>query len=327
MGHEDDRDTRVRVARDGARLLQDHRERHAPPPEVAEASWQALRRRIAAGEPGPLTDEDDPPAPARAGVAWRRWTLAAAAAAALALWQLAPGRAGRGDAASGHAASLQQVEGAEPQGAAHRQDSEPVPRNRSSGTGSGDGARDGAAPAPGEDAPELAAPGPGRPGPKDSDRDRASPGLGDMNTPRGPGGRSGGSAPRVPEDRSGTSAPRGPGDGSSPVDVEDSEDSSGETPPAGRGEPDTGLGRELAALRGVVEALRAGHGGEALARADAYLQAHPSGSFVPEARLHRAEALCLLGRTDDARAAGKAFARDLPDSPLRARAVAVCGAP
>jgi hypothetical protein len=61
-----------------------------------------------------------------------------------------------------------------------------------------------------------------------------------------------------------------------------------------------------------------------LTRADAYLRAHPGGAFAPEARLHRAEALCLLGRVDEARAAAAAFERDLPSSPLRARVAAVC---
>jgi hypothetical protein len=54
------------------------------------------------------------------------------------------------------------------------------------------------------------------------------------------------------------------------------------------------------------------------------LQAHPAGAFAPEARLHRAEALCLLGRVEAAREAAATFVRELPDSPLRARMAGVC---
>ncbi len=92
--------------------------------------------------------------------------------------------------------------------------------------------------------------------------------------------------------------------------------------PKDRAVPD--LAAELAQLRGITDALRARDGATALARADEYLRAQPSGSFRPEARLHRAEALCLLGRDDDARAAAAAFLRDLPSSSLRARITAVC---
>jgi hypothetical protein len=84
------------------------------------------------------------------------------------------------------------------------------------------------------------------------------------------------------------------------------------------------LARELAEVRAAAEAVRAGDGASGLTRADAYLRAHPGGAFAPEARLHRAEALCLLGRVDEARAAAAAFERDLPSSPLRARVAAVC---
>ncbi|HEY0135733.1 MAG TPA: hypothetical protein VGB85_16730, partial [Nannocystis sp.] len=100
-----------------------------------------------------------------------------------------------------------------------------------------------------------------------------------------------------------------------------------ETPPESpvpRDRPAGDLARELAQVRAAGEALRDGRGEQALAAADAYLRAYPGGAFVPEARLHRSEALCLLGRGDDARAAAEAFLRDLPDSPLRARVRSVC---
>jgi outer membrane protein assembly factor BamD (BamD/ComL family) len=79
-------------------------------------------------------------------------------------------------------------------------------------------------------------------------------------------------------------------------------------------------------VRAAGEAVRAGRGEEALAAAEAYLREHPLGAFAPEARLHQAEALCLLGREAAARAAAEAFLRELPDSPLRARVAGVCAA-
>ena len=94
--------------------------------------------------------------------------------------------------------------------------------------------------------------------------------------------------------------------------------------PVPRDRPAGDLARELAQVRAAGAALRDGRGEQALAAADAYLRAYPGGAFVPEARMHRSEALCLLGRTQDARAAAEAFLRDLPDSPLRARVRAVC---
>ncbi len=276
MRHEDDRDTRVRVAREGARLLHDHRERRGPPPASADAAWEALRRRIAAGEADPLADESDAPGPDARAPRWRRWAVAAVAiAAAVALWQLGPRLAGRGDADPGHAASLQQVDPADPRAVDRR--GEP-PRTGPSGHVPEDMTqKPGAAPTPADpgapDAPVGAPERPARPGPADRS---AGPGASDRSD-----------------------------------DV-----------PAG-----ADLARELAELRAIADALRAGQGAGALAQADAYLQAHAAGAFAPEVRLHRAEALCLLGRTADARAAVRSFERDLPDSPLRARAAAVCAAP
>jgi outer membrane protein assembly factor BamD (BamD/ComL family) len=95
-------------------------------------------------------------------------------------------------------------------------------------------------------------------------------------------------------------------------------------PAVPRDRPAGDLARELAQVRAAGEALRDRQGAAALAAADAYLRTYPGGAFVPEARLHRSEALCLLGRTDEARAAADAFLRELPDSPLRARVRSVC---
>jgi hypothetical protein len=90
------------------------------------------------------------------------------------------------------------------------------------------------------------------------------------------------------------------------------------------GQPAAGLARELEQVRAADAAIRAGDGDAALAAADAYLRAHPTGTFAPEARFHRIAALCLLGHKDAAREAAAAFERDYPSSPLRARVAALC---
>jgi len=86
----------------------------------------------------------------------------------------------------------------------------------------------------------------------------------------------------------------------------------------------TDLARELASVRAAAQAVRAGDGADALRHADTYLSAHPRGSLVPEARLRRIEALCLLARPTDARREVDAFLRDYPHSPLRERARSAC---
>jgi outer membrane protein assembly factor BamD (BamD/ComL family) len=94
--------------------------------------------------------------------------------------------------------------------------------------------------------------------------------------------------------------------------------------PAPTSQPTGDLARQLEQVRAAGEAVRTGDGAAALAAADAYLRTHPTGTFAPEARLHRAAALCLLGQVDEAREAAAAFARDYPTSPLRPRVAAVC---
>ncbi|MCY1055294.1 hypothetical protein [Nannocystis sp. SCPEA4] len=84
------------------------------------------------------------------------------------------------------------------------------------------------------------------------------------------------------------------------------------------------LARELATVRAAGQAVRDGDGAAALRHADDYLVAHPRGSLVPEARLRRIEALCLLARPADARREVDAFLVDYPHSPLRERARAAC---
>ncbi len=287
MGHEDDRDTRVRVAREGARLLHDHRERHGPPPGAAEASWLALSRRIAAGEPDPIGDEELEAEPGRSGAPrWRRWALGAVAvAAALTLWQLAPRLVGRYEGAAGHAANLQQIEPGDPRSAANH----------------GDGPKDRRADPSGQVLKDMLQR-------TDDDVTSGPPAApSDPTIVNGP-------AAAVPADRRAIDKAAGAGDSREP----------GEGAAGAAATRDADLARQLGSLRAAAEAVRAGQGAQALAQADDYLITYPRGAFVPEARLHRAEALCLLGRAEDARAASDSFVRELPESPLRARIAAVC---
>lgn len=84
------------------------------------------------------------------------------------------------------------------------------------------------------------------------------------------------------------------------------------------------LSRELALVRSAARAVRDGDGAAALRHADDYLARHPKGGFVPEARLQRIDALCLLGRAAEARAEVTTFLAAYPDSPLRERVQSAC---
>lgn len=97
---------------------------------------------------------------------------------------------------------------------------------------------------------------------------------------------------------------------------------SSSTMPLETSEPD--LAQQLALVRAAARAVRDGDGDGALRRADEYLSAHPRGAFVPEARLARIEALCLLARPADAARELDALVAAHPDSPLRARAESAC---
>lgn len=87
------------------------------------------------------------------------------------------------------------------------------------------------------------------------------------------------------------------------------------------------LARELAAVRAAAQAVRDGDGAAALGHADGYLAEHPRGAFVPEAKLQRIDALCLLARVAEAQRDVGAFLAAYPDSPLRARVEAACISP
>lgn len=84
------------------------------------------------------------------------------------------------------------------------------------------------------------------------------------------------------------------------------------------------LAGELAMIRAAGEAARARDGALAQRLAEDYLAAHPGGGFAPEARVLRAEAMCLQGQAEQARAEAAALADALAGSPLAARARAIC---
>lgn len=231
MAHADDE-----KARESSALTDAYRRRAEPPPGAADRGWQALQRRIAAGEADPL--DDAPLAEPRAR--WRPWVIGLAAAAAVLLAVgLSSGTAERGGLGGAVQALFERIWGPS------RQTTVPDPPKRVVQ----------AAPAPAASEPVPA----------------------DMPPATGP-----------------------------------------------EGQPSAGLARELEQVRAADAAIRAGRGDAALAAADAYLRAHPTGTFAPEARFHRIAALCLLGRKDAAREAAAAFERDYPSSPLRPRVAALC---
>ena len=290
MNRDEDRELRRRADREAERALFEHREQLQPPAGSAERSWAALQRRIAAGEAAPVLAE-----PVRAGGGRRVVIAVLAAAAVLALWQWRPQALRRGEAAGAVEAVLMRVDPDGSRRAAW------AAKGGAGEAGSGDrsGAGTGVTEAGSGDRSGEASSGDGA----------GAAGFGDRSGADGSGDRSGAA---------------GSGDGAGAAG---SGDRSGVTGGAVLKDRSTGdLAVELAQVRAAGEAVRAGRGEEALAAAEAYLRAHPLGAFAPEARLHQAEALCLLGREAAARAAAEAFLRELPDSPLRARVAGVCAA-
>lgn len=239
MAHDDD----TEISREADALIDAYRRRAEPPRGAAERGWQALGKRISAGEQDPLGEE--PIASERPR--WRPWVLGLAAAAAVLLaLSLSSRTAEQGGLGAALQATFEGLWGPREQQApvhtrtAHDPASTPTP------------------------------------------------------TPRAPDA----APPPVPQARS--------------------------PEPAPTSQPTGDLARQLEQVRAAGEAVRTGDGAAALAAADAYLRTHPTGTFAPEARLHRAAALCLLGQVDEAREAAAAFARDYPTSPLRPRVAAVC---
>lgn len=226
-----------------------------PHPRAAAANWQALVRRIDAGEPAPeLPDDLEPPQPRPRSNAWALF-LAAAAVALLAVRMTSPAPSSaetRPHDAAAAAAPYQ-----------HTTDSAPR----------GVHASDPPAPASPEPEPE--------PEPVPADISPLEP-----------------APPALPR----------------PASSSMSERTSAQS----------GLARELAPVRAAAHAVRDGDGALALRHADEYLARHPKGAFVPEARLRRIEALCLLARRADADLEVSAFLADYPDSPLRERVRSAC---
>jgi hypothetical protein len=86
----------------------------------------------------------------------------------------------------------------------------------------------------------------------------------------------------------------------------------------------TTLEDETRLLREGVAALHAGNPAIALALLDEHAKTYPAGVLAEERSAERVNALCLLGRTDDARDAAAAFVREYPHSPLAARVRTSC---
>ena len=86
------------------------------------------------------------------------------------------------------------------------------------------------------------------------------------------------------------------------------------------------LGDEIALIDGARAALAAGSPGQALSLLERYRARHPHGMLLPEALAMRIEAIDRGGEHARARALGRAFLTEYPNSPLAQR-VAHLGAP
>lgn len=84
---------------------------------------------------------------------------------------------------------------------------------------------------------------------------------------------------------------------------------------------------EARSIRRIRAALRDGRGKAALERVKAHERAFPKGTLTDELAVLEADALCQLGRADEARKVAAAFVRRRPASPLAARARRICAEP
>lgn len=89
---------------------------------------------------------------------------------------------------------------------------------------------------------------------------------------------------------------------------------------------DATLHAELALLRPARKALRNGDHARALRLFDDHARSFPRSVLAPERNLGRIEALCGLGRRQDAKRAIDAFGREHPGSPLSKRVRDACPA-
>jgi hypothetical protein len=87
------------------------------------------------------------------------------------------------------------------------------------------------------------------------------------------------------------------------------------------------LEAEAELLRRAGAALNAGDPAQALHLIGQHAASFPNGVLIEEREAERVVVLCALGRVSDARAAGAAFLRDRPRSPMAERVRASCGAP
>jgi hypothetical protein len=92
-------------------------------------------------------------------------------------------------------------------------------------------------------------------------------------------------------------------------------------------ETDRSVAAEVAILRRVSDALRAGDAKGALAGVDEHARRFPSGALAEERDMERIVALCALGRRDDATRATLRFTRAYPSSSHDARIREACASP
>lgn len=93
-------------------------------------------------------------------------------------------------------------------------------------------------------------------------------------------------------------------------------------------EPDRGsastLAAEMALLSKGQRALKRGDAKAALGYFDQHAREYAEGELADERRVQRAEALCALGRDDEARGEAQRFVKQRPNSPLRGKASRIC---
>jgi len=92
--------------------------------------------------------------------------------------------------------------------------------------------------------------------------------------------------------------------------------------PAPSSKPNSRLAEEVEILSRATSALHAGRAEDALAAAAEHQKKFPQGLLTEERRSARAQALCLLGRTSEAK---RELDRLAPSSPQAARARQRCG--
>ena len=89
----------------------------------------------------------------------------------------------------------------------------------------------------------------------------------------------------------------------------------------------TTLLAETELIRAGLAALHAADPSRALALFDQHALAFPEGILADERDVERITALCALGRSAEARAAGASFLRRRPEAPLAGRVLSSCGNP